>query len=873
MGKVRVYEIAKKVGIESKALVARLQAMGYDVHNHASSLEDADAREAIEKISAEQKTNVVQSRISGKVIRRRAVEPPPSPEPASPPPPATEEAPAPAETSAPVTEPPPAQVEAPIPSPQPSAEPAAPTPAPASGSTTEETAAAPAPAPAPASPAAPAAPAAPSRPARPASEDTTYRAQVIRRPTPTDTQAKVISRPATPAARPSGIRVLKVIPGKEGRSAEFIDVSKPEKGRRKVLASRTDQVNLREQLFDAFTQDFVPGMGRRKKIRATRAGKKTSVTTPKEKKRVIRVEEKTILASELAHRMGVKLHELYQRLTDLGGEVADPREDQPLELDTAQMLAQEFEYRLEDASFKEDAFLQACKEKEAAGGAELTPRPPVVTVMGHVDHGKTSILDAIRKTRVADGEEGGITQHIGAYEVRLPKGSITFIDTPGHEAFSAMRARGASVTDIVVLVVAADDGIKPQTVEAIHHAQEAKVPIVVAINKCDLPGAQPERVRQALTEYHLVDEKWGGDTIINEVSAKTGQGLDTLLDSLLLQAEMLELRANPCLPASGSIVEARLDRGRGPVATALVRDGTLRKGDVLVVGNTFGRARMMFDDSGNAVTEVSPGRPVQVQGLPQVPNAGDRFDVVPSEREARRIIEHREEEARKARAGQTSALSLQDFYERLQGAEKLELKVMIKADVQGSAEAVRDALEKLSTPKVGIKVIHFGVGAISEADVNLAATSKALLVGFNVRPDNNAKKAAQDLSVDIRTYKIIYELLDDIRLAQTGLLPVTRKENVIGRAEVRDLFTVPKIGVVAGVAVTEGKIQRNAMVRLLRDNVEVHQGKMASLKRFKDDVREVPSGMECGIGLENFNDIKRGDVIEAFLVEEIRPSL
>ncbi|NMB75368.1 MAG: translation initiation factor IF-2 [Myxococcales bacterium] len=701
--------------------------------------------------------------------------------------------------------------------------------------------------------------------------DTTYRAQVIRRPPPSEYQAKVISRPPPTAARPTGIRVLKVIPGKEGRSAEFIDVSKPEKGRRKVLATRTDQVNLREQLFDAFTHDYVPGMGRRKKIRATRAGKKTSVTTPKEKKRVIRVEDKTILASDLAHRMGIKLHELYRRLSELGGEVADPRQDQPLELETAQMLAQEFEYRLEDASFKEEAFLQACKEKEATG--ERTPRPPVVTVMGHVDHGKTSILDAIRKTRVADGEEGGITQHIGAYEVHLPKGSITFIDTPGHEAFSAMRARGASVTDIVVLVVAADDGIMPQTAEAIHHAQEAKVPIVVAINKCDLPGAQPERVRQALTEYHLVDEKWGGDTIINEVSAKTGQGLEGLLDSLLLQAEMLELRADPCLPASGSIVEARLDRGRGPVATALVRDGTLHKGDVLVVGNTFGRARMMFNDQGEAVNEAGPGRPVQIQGLPQVPMAGDRFDVVPSEREARRIIEHRQEEAGKARAGQSSALSLQDFYERLQGAEKLELKVMIKADVQGSAEAIRDALEKLSTPKVGIKVIHFGVGAISEADVNLAATSKALLIGFNVRPDNNAKKAAQDLSVDIRTYKIIYELLDDIRKAQTGLLPVTRKENVIGRAEVRDLFTVPKIGVVAGVSVTEGKIQRGAMVRLLRDNVEVHQGKMASLKRFKDDVREVPSGMECGIGLENFNDIKRGDIIEAFMVEEIRPSL
>ena len=436
-----------------------------------------------------------------------------------------------------------------------------------------------------------------------------------------------------------------------------------------------------------------------------------------------------------------------------------------------------------------------------------------------------------------------------------------------------MRARGASVTDLVVLVVAADDGIMPQTIEAIHHAQAAKVPIVVAVNKIDLPTAQPDRVRQALTEYNLVSEQWGGDTQMIDVSAKTKQGLTELLDSLLLQAEMMELSGNPNKAATGTILEARLDKGRGPVATLLVKDGTLNRGDVLVVGTTFGRARMMFNFEGETVDAVTPGRPVQVQGLSEVPLAGELFYVVPSEREAKKLVDHRLEEQKNQRSGQTAALSLEDFYERLAGSEKLELKVMIKADVQGSSEAVRQAVEKLSHPRVSIKVIHNGVGAITETDINLASASKTLLVGFNVRPDPNAKKLAQTLGVDIRTYKIIYDLTEDVRQAQTGLLPATVKENVIGRAEVRDLFTVPKIGTVAGVMVVDGKLQRGALIRLLRDSVEVHQGKMSSLKRFKEDVREVANGFECGIGIENFNDIKRGDIIEVFVREEERPTL
>jgi translation initiation factor IF-2 len=436
-----------------------------------------------------------------------------------------------------------------------------------------------------------------------------------------------------------------------------------------------------------------------------------------------------------------------------------------------------------------------------------------------------------------------------------------------------MRARGASITDIVVLVVAADDGIMPQTIEAIHHSQEANVPILVAINKMDLPGIQPERVRQSLTEYNLVPEEWGGDTIIVEVSAKTKAGLDDLLESILLQAEVLELKANPKKAATGTVIEARLDRGRGPVATLLIDEGTLKKGDAVVVGTAYGKVRTMFDHEGKTVSKVVPGRPVQVQGLNEVPNAGDDFHVIKNEREARKIVDHRLEELRASKSGQTARMNLEDFYERLQGVEKLELKVVVKADVQGSAEAVKQALEKLSTDKVSVTVIHHGVGAINETDVNLASASNAMMVGFNTRPDTNAKKLAQSQGVEIHMHKVIYDLTEDIQKAQVGLLPSKVKENVLGRAEVRELFTVPKVGTIAGVSVVDGKMIRGALVRLVRDSVEVHQGKMSSLKRFKEDVREVASGYECGIGLEGYNDIKRGDIIEAFELEEEQPTL
>jgi translation initiation factor IF-2 len=865
MAKIRVYEIAKEVNIDSKTLVAKLQAMGYDVKSHASAIDETEGHAVIERIKTETKANVVEKRVSTGIIRRRAKasEASPTSDVAG----HLEEQP----DVESVSEAPQLRVVESIP-----AEPEQVAAAPAGATGAVQLPQPVEPTPGEAAPEA-------VEPVEPSAEQKTvrhpreggasfYRAQVIRRPTPVETtpvQAQVVSRPAAPTeAKPTGIRVLKVVPGKEGRGHEFIDMSKPEKGKRPKSARET-RADLREQLFDVFSTEYVPGSRRKRMVR--KAGRKTEVTTPKEIKRVIKMEGYQISSSELAKRMGVKLRDVNTKLQEMGEVIEDPKSERPIDLGTAELLAQEFGHEVQDTSFKEDTILQAASGQEVP--TDRVHRPPVVTVMGHVDHGKTSILDAIRTSNVADGEEGGITQHIGAYEVRLPKGTISFIDTPGHEAFAAMRARGASVTDLVVLVVAADDGIMPQTIEAIHHAQAAKVPIVVAINKVDLPGAQPDRVRQALTEYALVSEQWGGDTQMVDVSAKTKQGLNELLDGLLLQAEMMELSGNPKKPATGSILEARLDKGRGPVATLLVKDGTLCRGDVLVVGTTFGRARMMFNFEGEPVDAVTPGRPVQVQGLSEVPQAGESFHVVPSEREAKKLVEHRLEDQKLQRSGQTAALSLEDFYERLAGSEKLELKVMIKADVQGSAEAVRQAVEKLSHPRVAIKVIHHGVGAITETDVNLASASKTLLIGFNVRPDTNAKKLAQTLGVDIRTYKIIYDLTEDVRQAQTGLLPSTVKENVIGRAEVRDLFNVPKIGTVAGVMVVDGKLQRGAFVRLLRDSVEVHQGKMSSLKRFKEDVREVANGFECGIGIENFNDIKRGDIIEAFIREEERPTL
>ncbi len=858
MAKIRVYEMAKELNLESKDLVPKLQALGYAVKSHASSLEEEEAQNALEQIREAQKANIVEKRVSRGVIRRRARAPAPAEAP-------KEEAPA----EEPVKKPArrrkaakPAKEEA---APEEAAEAAKPADKKAPKKAAEAKKK-------PKTGKEAAKPAEPKeKPAKKPGEEKSsfYQAKVIRRATPEESSAQQAKMSRTKAEqKPSGIRVLKVVPGKEGRGHEFIDMSRRTSRRKSEVYSQQSKADLREQLFDAFTPGYVPGLSRRKRL-ARKGGKKTAITTPKALKRVIKMESSQIPASELARKMGVKLVEVNTKLRELGEEVENLRADPVLDLSTATLVAQEFEHDVQDVSFKEESILKAKEDVPK----DLEPRPPVVTVMGHVDHGKTSILDAIRKTNVTDGEEGGITQHIGAYEVVQPQGSITFIDTPGHEAFTAMRARGASITDIVVLVVAADDGIMPQTIEAIHHSQEAKVPILVAINKMDLPGVQSERIRQSLTEYNLVPEEWGGDTIIVEVSAKTKAGLNDLLESILLQAEVLELKANPKKPATGTVVEARLDRGRGPVATLLVDEGTLKKGDVVVVSTAYGKVRTMFDHEGKTVNKVAPGRPAQIQGLNEVPMAGDAFNVVKNEREARKIVDHRLEELRASRSGQTARLNLEDFYEKLQGVEKLELKVVVKADVQGSAEAVKQALEKLSTDKVNVSVIHHGVGAINETDINLASASNAVMVGFNTRPDTNAKKQAQAQGIEIHLHKVIYDLTADIQKAQVGMLPSKVKENVLGRAEVRELFNVPKIGTIAGVSVLDGKMVRGALVRLVRDSVEVHQGKMSSLKRFKDDVREVASGYECGIGLENYNDIKRGDIIEAYELQEEQPTL
>ena len=540
---------------------------------------------------------------------------------------------------------------------------------------------------------------------------------------------------------------------------------------------------------------------------------------------------------------------------------------QVLPYDVAKMVCEEFGFEVIPES-EEVAPVVEEKEDEK----DLVPRPPVVTVMGHVDHGKTTLLDYIRKTNVAAREAGGITQHIGAYKVKLPDGEITFIDTPGHHAFTTMRARGAQVTDIVILVVAADDGVMPQTVEAINHAKAAGVPIIVAINKIDKPEANPERVKQELSKYGLIPEEWGGDTIMVPISAKTGQGVDELLEMVLLQAEMLELKANPNKPARGTVLESKLDPKRGPVATLLVQDGTLRVGDAFVAGLHWGKVRAMVNELGERLKEAGPSTPVEVLGLSDVPLAGEPFFVVENEKKAREISEERKERAKEA-LQEKPRLSLEELMKKLAEGESKELRIVLKADVQGSLEAIKEAVEKLSTDEVKVNIIHSAVGAITETDVMLAQASGAIIVGFNVRPDSKAKKAAEREKVEIRTYRVIYDLIDDVKKAMAGMLEPEYEEVVLGRAEVRQVFNVPKVGKVAGCYVLEGKITRNAQIRVLRDGVIVHEGKLASLKRFKDDVREVAAGYECGMAIDGFQDIKEGDIIEAYELQEVRREL
>jgi translation initiation factor IF-2 len=721
--------------------------------------------------------------------------------------------------------------------------------------------------------------AAPKPPAPPAVDPRTLR--------PTSTQAVVISRPTVPVRRVTPpttsrsaypvapgpralgpVRELKVVPGMLGREREFIDVSKDKNKRGRGTGRPADEAAKSltgKELLQAAMGDraYIPIRGKKK--RPTKKGAKTQITEKAEHKKIIRVEE-SISVSDLSQLMGVKAADLIRKLMQ-GGKMATI--NQLIDADTAAFLATEFGYTVEKKGFEVEEYIPEVEEDES----KLALRPPVVTVMGHVDHGKTSLLDAIRASDVAADEAGGITQHIGAYSVNTPQGYITFLDTPGHEAFTAMRQRGAQVTDLVVLVVAADDGVMPQTIESIKQAKAAGVTILVAINKIDKPGATPERVMQQLTEYELVAEQWGGTTIMQPVSARTKQGVKELLEYIALQSEVLELKANPDKLAKGVVIEAKLEKGRGPVATVLVQEGTLRVGDAIVTGAEYGRVRAMMNERGEQVDDVGPGFPVEVLGLSGVPTAGDEFDVVEDERSAKEVAQHRAQKERQKQLGNVKKATLEDLFAKAKTGGAKELNVVIKADVQGSAEAVRQAFEKAATKKVGVKVLESGVGVITESDVLTAAAGKAVIIGFNTKPETKVEQIASQQGVKIRQFNIIYEAVDALREEMANLLDPIIKEKPLGKAEVRQIFTLPKKStLIAGSAVTEGLVRRGSNIRVVRDRKIVYSGKIASLRRIKDDVREVNAPLECGIGLE-FTEVKVGDVIDAYELEEIRPSL
>lgn len=816
MAKMRAYKLAEELGIDRNEFVERAAAVGVDLKNAMASLDEDVAGDLRQKLGGEKKDEKsvvterrVKSGAGAAVIRRRKkAEPEPEPEPA-PEPAAVEEEPV-AETPERETEEAPAEPEVEEPEPAPVEEPAP----------------------------EPVAARSPATPARPASE----------------------------APAPSGGG------GGGGDRAGGGGATDNKSGRQRKLVREV--VNLREQ--ERLARQATGRAPIRRQVtidprstgapRRKRQGKNQPVATkvaPKAEKRVVRIEGQ-VSVGELARLLGAKAPDVQRKLMALGTMVSI---NHSLDFETASKVASEYGAEAQDTGFKEEVFL-ATSPEEATGGTR-EPRPPVVTVMGHVDHGKTSLLDAIRNANVVDGESGGITQHIGAYQAEVDGHKLTFIDTPGHAAFTEMRARGANLTDIVILVVAGTEGIMPQTIEAIQHSQAAQVPIVVAINKMDLPGANSQQTRQRLMEHNLVPEDFGGDTICVDVSAVKGTGLEKLLEMVHLQAEVLELKADAKKRASGVVIEAELSKGRGPVATILVQEGSLTRGDVVVVGTSWGKVRAMEDATGTRVKLAGPSMPVQLTGLSSVPSAGDAFHVVESERVAKDIISHREDDQRKAGGPAASArLTLDEIFARAEGGGVKELSVVIKADTQGSVEAIRDALLKLSTDNVKVDVLSAGVGAVSETDVMLAKASGAIIVAFHVRPDPAARREAESQGVEIRAYQVIYDVVDEVKQAMVGLLPPTVTEKFLGRAEVRDTFTVPKVGTIAGSYVHEGLIRRNASCRLLRDGVQLFEGKVGSLKRFKDDAREVQTGFECGIGIDGYNDIKVGDTIELFELEE-----
>ena len=836
MAKLRAYKLAEELGIDRHEFVAKAAEAGIELKSAMSGLDEAEVETLREKLGAPTRARrqMVESRVEGSggatVLRRRKrakVEPVVEPEaPAEEPVEVADEEESPpieaseAEVVEEVSEP---VVEAPV-----EGEP--------ESSVAEE-----------------------SSESTPSVEDSG--------PEISPAEKRVVVKPAT---------------GGEGAgTADQADRKGKQRKRVREVVNLQEQERFARQITSRGPSQRRPAEGGsravispRRKRRDKLAGR-PAVAPVAEQGKVIKVAGE-VTVGELAKLIGAKAPVVQGKLMALGIMVSI---NQRVDVETCRKLAADYGIEVQDVGFKEDDFLDTAPlapEGDSEGDSSTAvQRPPVVTVMGHVDHGKTSLLDAIRDTRVkvVDHEAGGITQHIGAYQVETGGRMLSFIDTPGHAAFTAMRARGAAVTDIVVLVVAANDGVMPQTVEAIQHAQAAGCPIVVAINKMDLPEADPEKAKQRLTEHNLVPEEFGGEVICVNVSAKTGEGIENLLEMLALQTELLELRADPSRRASGFVLEANLDKGRGAMATLLVLDGTLKKGDVLVAGSQSGRTRVMEDDQGLRIAEAGPSKPVQVQGLSGVPSAGQSFHVVENERIAKQITSHREEQERGQVVAAPVRLTLEEFFAQADGAAVKELPLVLKADVQGTSEAVRDSLEKLSTDEVKVKVLSAGVGAITESDVMLAAASEAIVVGFHVRPDPRARMAADTNGVDVRSYTIIMELLDQVKAAMSGLLPPLRQETMLGRAQVKQIFTIPRMGTIAGSMVVEGKIQRNAHCRLVRDGVQVYEGLVESLRRFKDDVREVGNGTECGIGISNFNDVKPGDEIEVFSVEEIPASI
>ncbi len=678
------------------------------------------------------------------------------------------------------------------------------------------------------------------------------------------------AQPAGQSAQPSAGRPATRVPEKkvvDTRKGGNVNLEKYDERLEKLAAGKTNQMQGGKQKFQGRNQRRGGGFqGSKRRQEEQEKMRRLQAEIAKKHPLVVKIPDE-IGVGELASRMKKTGAEVVKCLIKNGvmASLSDIIDFAP-----ASIIAEELGCKVEKEVIVtiEEKLIDTAEDK----AEDLEPRAPVVVVMGHVDHGKTSLLDYIRNANVVSGEAGGITQHIGAYQVQVKGQPITFLDTPGHEAFTAMRARGAMVTDIAILVVAADDGIMPQTVESINHAKAAGIPIIVAINKMDKPEANPERIKEQLTAYELVPEEWGGETVICPISAKTGDGIDNLLDMVILTAEMQELKANPNRTAHGAVIEARLDKGRGPVATLLVQEGTLHQGDVIIAGTAVGRVRAMTNAQGERVETAGPSVPVEIIGMGEVPGAGDDFHAVADERMARELVEQRKHEQKVQAAGpQNQKVSLEDLFSQIKQGEMKDLNIIVKADVQGSAEAVKASLEKLSNEEVRVRVIHCAVGAVSESDVMLAATSNAIIVGFNVRPDNNAKDIAARDHVDMRMYRVIYDCINEIETAMKGMLAPKFKEVELGQAEVRNVFRITGVGMVAGCYVTNGKMQRNAQMRLLRDNIVIYDGAIASLQRFKDSVKEVAAGYECGITFEKFQDIKEGDVIEAFLMEQILP--